>query len=292
MFRYFRFATLVQPYQYLQEISLHALLTHPAIQAVLAPFLIALLTAELLQRLRLSGLAIVAGFAITVYLASSFAFTPLSDTRKIIWLCLASGLLAIPLGLFNWSLWRSVLTVLAAAASVWVAQRALLLQPTAVALQWGTGCALYVGWLVFWMDGLHESPIRAGSAALALGLGSGAALLIAGSALLGKYDVAIGSAAAAYLFIMFVSNSHLPCGRALTLPIALVAGLSGCIAVLTLKLPWYTLAPLAIIPLAAKLPISEKSVAWVQITLLSAFTMLCALGAAYLSWHHNGWAAF
>lgn len=271
---------------------MHALLTHPATQAVLAPFLIALLTAEVLQRLRLSGLAIVAGFAMTVYLAGSFALIPLTESRKIIWLCLASGLLAIPLGLLNWSLWRAVLTVLAAAAAVWVVQRVLLQQPTAVALQWGLGCALYVGWLVYWMDDLQDSPIRASSAGLALGLGSGAALLIAGAALLGKYDLAIGSAAAAYLFIMFVSNSYLPCGRVFTLPIALVTGLSGCLAVLTVKLPWYGLVPLALIPLAAKLPISEKTSVWVQITLLSTITMFCALAAAYLSFHQNGWALF
>jgi hypothetical protein len=271
---------------------LHALLAHPAVQAVLAPFLVALLTAELLQRMRLSGLAIIAGFAITVYLASGFAYAPLTSTQKIIWLCVGSGLLAIPLSLLNWTLWRPLLTVLAAAAAVWVAQRALLQQPTAVALQWGVGCALYVGWIVFWMDDLQESPVRAGSAGMALGLGSGAALLIAGSSLLGKYDLAIGSAAFAYLFIMFVSNSHLPCGRSFTLPLALIAGLTGCLAVLGGRLPWYALAVLAAIPLAAKLPVSDRSPVWVQATLLSAATLACALAAAYLSWRINGWSAF
>ena len=271
---------------------MHALLTHPAVQAVLAPFLVALLTAELLQRMRLSGLAIIAGFAITVYLVSGFAYAPLTSTHKIIWLCVASGLLAIPLSLINWTLWRPVLTVLAASAAVWVAQRVLMQQPTAVALQWGAGSALYVGWLVFWMDDLQESPVRAASAGTALGLGSGAVLLIAGATLLGKYDLAIGSAAFAYLFIMFVSNSHLPCGRSFTLPLSLIAGLSGSLAVLTTKLPWYTLAVLAVIPLAAKLPVSDKSPVWVQATLLSSATLACALGAAYLSWRIYGWVAF
>jgi hypothetical protein len=271
---------------------LHALITHPAIQAVLAPFLAALLTAELLQRMRLSGLAIIAGFAITVYLVSGFAYAPLTGTRKIIWLCIASGLLAIPLSLLSWSLWRPLLTVLGAAAAVWVAQRTLLQQPTAVALQWATGCALYAGWIVFWMDELQDAPVRAGSAGMALGLGTGAAIMIAGSSVLGKYDLAIGSAAAAYLFIMFASNSHLSCGRSFTLPIALISALSACLVVLTGKLPWYALAVLAVIPLAAKLPVSDKSPVWVQATLLSAATLACALGAAYLSWRINGWAAF
>jgi hypothetical protein len=271
---------------------LHALITHPAIQAVLAPFLAALLTAELLQRMRLSGLAIIAGFAITVYLVSGFAYAPLTGTRKIIWLCLASGLIAIPLSLLNWSLWRPLLTVLGAAAAVWVAQRILMQHPTAVALQLGAGCALYAGWIIFWMDDLQDAPVRAGSAGMALGLGTGAAIMIAGSTVLGKYNLAIGSAAAAYSFIMFASNTHLSCGRSFTLPIALIAGLSGCLVVLTEKLPWYALAVLAVIPLAAKLPVSDKSPVWVQTTLLSAATLACAVGAAYISWRINGWAAF
>ena len=271
---------------------MQAFLTHPAVQAVLAPFLISLLVAELLQRIRLSGLAIIAGLAITVYLLGGIAFPPLTGSQKIIWLSIASGLLAIPLSLFNWSLWRPVITVLAAAGAVWVVQRTLLQQPTAVALQWGAGCALYTGWIAYWMDDLSNSPVRAGSGGLALGLGTGVTLLIAGSTLLGKYDLAIGSATAAYLFIMFVSNNHLPCGRSFTLPLALVTATTGCLAVLTTKLPWYALAALAVIPLAAKLPVSDKYSVWVQTTLLSAATMALALLAAYLSWTIHGWTAF
>ena len=272
--------------------TLHALLTYTAVQAVLAPFLVALLTAELLQRMRLSGLAIIAGFAILVYLGSGFAYAPLTGTRKIIWLALASTLLAIPLSIANWSLWRPLLTVLAATAAVWVAANLLLQHPVPTALQWGAGCALFVGWIVFWMDGLHDHPVRAASAGMALGLGSGVTILIAGSSLLGKFDLAVGSAAFAFLFIMLVSNSHLSCGRSFTLPLSLVVGLSACLALLTTKMPWYNLAALAAIPLAAKLPVSDNSPVWMQATLLSAATLACALGAAYLSWHIHGWAAF
>ena len=271
---------------------MHALLNHTAVQAILIPFLLALFTAELLQRMRLSGLAIIAGFAITVYLISGFGYAPLNSTHKIIWLGLASGLLGIPLGLLNWSLWRPVITVLAASAAVWVAINVLLQHTTPTALQWGAGCALYVGWLAFWMDDLHESPVRAGSAGMALGLGTGLAILMAGASVLGKFDLAVGAAAAAFLFIMFVSNSHLSCGRSFTLPLSLIAGVTGSLVVLTGKLPWYTLAVLAVIPLAAKLPASDKSPVWVQATLLSAATLACALGAVYLSWRIYGWTAF
>ena len=130
------------------------------------------------------------------------------------------------------------------------------------------------------------------SAGMSLALGTAAALLIAGSALLGKYDLALGSAASAYLFIMFVSNSLLPCGRSFTLPLSLVVAVTGCLAVLSIKLPWYILAPLAVIPLAAKLPVSDRSPVWIQATLLCCAGLLCAAGAAYISWRIHGWAAF
>lgn len=271
---------------------MHALLTHPAVLAFLAPFLIALLTAEVLQRLRLSGLAIIAGFAVTVYLMGGFSYTLQSGTQKIVWLVIVSGLIAIPISPGNWSLWRPVLIVLAIAAFVWVAQRALLQHSTATAIQWGVGCAVYVGWIVFWMDALADTPVRAASAGMALSLGTAAALLIAGISVQGKYDLAIGSAAFAYLFIMFVSNSLLPCGRSFTLPLSLIAALTACMAVLSAKLPWYVLAVFAVIPLTAKLPVSDHAPVWIQATLLSSAALACALAATYLSWHVHGWAAF
>lgn len=271
---------------------LHALLTNPLVQAILVPFLVALLTAELLQRMRMSGLAIIAGFAVTVYLVSGFTYVSLTGARKIIWLGFASALLAIPLSVANWTLWRPLLTVLAASAAVWVSMRVLLQHPMPIALQWGAGCALFTGWVVYWMDQLEDSPVRAGSAGLALGLGTGVALMMAGATLVGKYNLAVGSAATAFLFIMLASNSYLSCGRSFTLPLSLITAVSACLAVLTARLPWYALAPLAVIPLLAKLPVSDKAPVWVQSTLLSSATLAGALGTVYLSWRINGLSAF
>lgn len=270
---------------------MHAFLTHPAIQAVLVPFLVALLVAELLQRLRLSGLAIVAGFAITAYLLHGFVQVPLTGTRKIIWLGIASGLGAILLNLAYLPVWRAVLTVLAAAAGIWVALPLLMQHTLPTALQWGAGCALFAGWMVYWMDSLENAPVRAASAGIGLGFGSGMALLIAGASVPGRLDLAIGSAALAYLFIMFVSNSLLACGRSFTLPLALVSSLSILLAVFSGRLPWYVAAPFALIPLFAKLPVADKNPVWVQATLLSFITLACAFAAAYISWRLHGWPA-
>ena len=264
------------------------LLNHPAVQSGLAPFVAALITAELLQRMRLSGLAIIAGFVVTVYLVSDFSLSPLTTTRKIIWLGIASSLAGIALGFFNWSVWRPILTVAAAAAAIWVGLRVLQQPPLDMAMQRGIGCALYLAWLVFWMDDLRDDSVRAGSAGVALGLGSGTAVLFGGSALLGQFGLSLGAAAGAYLLIQMISNSRLPCGRSFTLPLSLISGLIASFAVLTTQLPWYALLPLAAIPLAAKIPAPEKRALWVQSLLLSLVALVCAAASVYLTWRVAG----
>lgn len=260
---------------------MHALLNHPAIEAGLIPFIVALIVAELFQRMRLSGLAVIAGFAITVYLASNFATTLGGSTHKIIWLGLGSAAVAIALTLLDWSLWRPVLAIVAGAAAVWVGLHLLLKHDVPLAMQWGAGIALYAAWVVYWFDGLRDDGISAGSAGVTLGLGTGGVVLLGASALLGKFALAVGAAAAAYLIIQVITNIRLSCGRTFTLPLSLIAALIGSYAVLASSLPWYILALLGLIPVAAKIPAPQGHALWLQAALLTCFTALFAGAAVY-----------
>ncbi len=264
------------------------LLNHPAVQGGVAPFVVALIVAELLQRLRLSGLAIIAGFAAMVYLASDFSLEPLSATRKIIWLGLLSSTLALLLMLFDTRWLRPLLAVGASGVALWVISRTIQQQEMQTMLLMGAGCAAYAAWLVYWFDGLRDDSPRAASAGVGLGLGSGGAALFGGSALLGQFGMALGAAAGAYLLIQMITNTRLPCGRTFTLPLSLVAALSGGFAILSSEMPWYVLPVLAIIPLAAKIPLPEKKPLWMQALLLSTLTLLFAAGAIYLTWRVAG----
>ena len=69
--------------------------SHPITQSIIVPFVVAIITAKLLNHLRLSGLAVIAGFCSTVYLVADFNFESLSSIRKII----LSGLTAAVIGL-------------------------------------------------------------------------------------------------------------------------------------------------------------------------------------------------
>lgn len=277
------------PFDLQVELKLHQIFNHPAVQAGLAPFLVALISAELFQRIKLSGLAIIAGFAITVYLASDFVFEPLTAVRKIVLLGLLSALLALLLTLLQPRWLNSLLPVLAGAAAIWTVQRILQQQAPQVALLWGAGCAAYVAILVWGMDKLlDQEPLRAASAGTALGIGTGGAALVGASALLGQFGLALGSAAAAHLLIQMVSNQPLPTGRTFTLPLAMITGVTGCVAVLSAKLPWYVLPILAAVPLVAWLvPLPKMSVR-IQSLLLTILTFTLVGVAIYLTWRVAG----
>ncbi|MGA9665374.1 MAG: hypothetical protein WBQ69_02865 [Gallionella sp.] len=264
------------------------LLNNPAVQAGFAPFLVALITAGLFQRVKLSGLAIIAGFAVTVYLASDFTIAPLTASRKIVLLGLASASLGLLLTLLKSRWLVSLLPLLGAAAAIWTALRILQQQPLHAVLLWGAGCAAYTAILVWGMDRLENDPLRAASAATALGMGTGGAALVGASALLGQFGLALGSAAAAYMLIHMLGNRLLPTGRVFTLPLGLIAGLTGCIGTLSATLPWYALPILAAIPLSAWLiPLPGKSLR-LQTLLSSIPAFALAAGAVYVTWRAAG----
>jgi len=268
---------------------LQELLNHPAAQAGLVPFLAGLAAAELFQRARLSGLAIIAGFAATVYLASDFDFYPLNASRKIILSGLACAALALIIDLLRLRWVGPLLLLLGGATAIWTALRILQQQEPQLMLQWGAACAAYVAILIWGMDKLlDQEPVRAASAGTALGIGTGGAALVGASGLLGQFGLALGSAAAAHLLIQLYTNQTLHTGRVFTLPLALIAGLTGCIAVLGAKLPWYALIVLAGIPLVARLaPIPGDSVR-IQSLLLIPLTFVFAIAAIYLTWRVAG----
>lgn len=262
---------------------------HPAVQAGLIPFIVALVAAELLQRVRLSGLALVLAFGATVYVTHAFSLDAQTASHKIVLLGLAAPLFAILPAVFHGPWVRPLLAALGGAAAIWMGLRILQHQPYARMFVWSAGTAFYTGWLVFWTGKLHNQPVRAGAAGLALGLGTGIAALLGASATLGMFGGALGAAAGAYLLIHMISNSHLPCGYVYTLPLALIAGLIGSLAVMSADLPWYALLALAAVPPAAHLmPLSGRPALWLQSVLLSVAPLLLAGLAVFLTWRVAG----
>jgi len=261
-------------------------LNDPMIQASLAPFTVALAVAALLFKLRLGGLAAIAGFCTTAYLAGGLALFPLTATRKLLLL----GLMTPALGLladFAFKATRRTEIILGAAyglASVWVFWSILSQKSGIGALLQGGGIAVFVGWTVGFAASLREDAVRAGAAGLALGLGAGAAAVFAASALLGLYGMGLGAASGAVLLVQMVSGRRMHAGLTFALTFGALGALVAAAALVQANLGWTELAILALVPLAARIPVPEKWPVWGQSALISSYTLACAAAACIVAW--------
>lgn len=154
---------------------MEAWLNDPMVQASLAPFLAGFAVALLLFKLRLGGLAALAGFLTTVYLSGGLSFVPLTATRKLIVLGIAAAALGAIADLaFKPRRGTQIgLGVLFGGAAIWGFWSVIAQKPAAEAMLAGGGVALFVAWTVGFMCSLQRDSLRAAAAGLGLGLGAG-----------------------------------------------------------------------------------------------------------------------
>ena len=264
-------------------------LIHPVVQGAIMPFLAGLAASVLLAPLRLGGLAAVVGFATAVYLVVGFEFSPMTTIRKVMLL----GLIAPVIGVladvaFKPTRFTTPLLALASGAiSVWVFLAVLRQKELAQALLLGGGIAAYVAWLVGFTLTLRDDSVRAGAASFAMGMGTGVAAVFAASATLGLYAMALGSASGAFLLVQMLTGRRTFAGMALTLTAGLLAGLLGAAAYHLAQLPWYALPVMALVPLAARLPVPAKWPVWGQVVALSSVMLAVAAASCFLVWQSS-----
>ena len=154
---------------------MNELLQNPIVQSSALPFVVGLVAAALLLPLRLSGLAAAAGFAAAVMAIGNFALEPLTATRKIVVLGGAAALLGAlaDLAFRPTRFTGMVLGALFGGASLWAFVSILSQKSPLEAALLGAGLVAFTAWLVAATVSLHYDPVRAGAAALALGLGAG-----------------------------------------------------------------------------------------------------------------------
>lgn len=276
----------------MDPISTATWVSHPAIQSGLAPFIAALITAESLRRLRLSGLAVIAGFCMTVWLVAGFDFEPLSSTRKII----LAGLVAATAGLLadlmtgRLHIVRHLIVASCGGVTLWVLWPVLRQKETQDLLTAGAGMMVFAMWMAWCTDRLADKPARAAVAGTALGTGTGLSALLGASALLGQMGLAVGAACGGYLLVQFLGNKPLACGRTFTFPLSLLCSAIAPAAVLLATLPWYCLPVLALIPAIACIPLPRHWTIRQQTFPLMILAGSCAALSAYMVWRETGGA--
>ena len=247
---------------------------------------VGLILAAALVRVRLSGLAAVGGFLTAVYLMGNLSFSPLTATRKLLLLAImAPALGAIADLAFKPTRFAGVwLGALFAVASVWVFWSVLAQRPATEAIALGGGFAAFVLWTVAITMTLHAEPLRAGSAGLALGLGTGIGAILGASAVLGFFGIALAAGTGGFLLVAMVRGKQVAGGTTLALSVSVISALIGVGALVLAKSPWWSLAVLALVPLAARLPVPDSAPAWLQAIIVSLYTLAVAALSCVLAW--------
>ena len=227
-------------------------LSNPAFQAGLAPFVCALVVAVVLRRSHLAGLALAAAFFAVVGLTVGYSFGALTAVRKlvIVALCFTALVAWLPSSLAVSAAGRTASGIAAAIAGIWVAWRIIEQRP-------GPGGSGLLGAAVaVYLMVLMESTLRAATrpnaaAAISLvqGVTAGLLCVLGASALLAQFGVAIAVASAALLSVQLVGAKAASGWLAGTLS-ALTLGIVDLLAVLTGSLPWYCLLPTLAVPWA------------------------------------------
>jgi hypothetical protein len=238
-----------------------AWLAQPWALSSLVPFLAGLVTAELLHRMRLSGLALLAGVFATALLAVEPAARLHLDAMPGKILAVLCGAAAFGL-LFDVvrplrPLLRYAAASAGAATMLWVGWPTLIAKPAAAMAGLGALALLHAVWTTGVYAALAQSSERVAAAATAMGVAAGVCMLADGPNALGHLTLAAGAASGAHLLIQLISNQRLPCGALFALPAGLAMALLPAAAMLAGTLPWTVLVVLALVPAAALVPVPE-----------------------------------
>jgi hypothetical protein len=260
--------------------------SHPAVQGGIAPFAAGLVATIVLWRFNLAGLAAAAGFCAAAYLLNGLTFEPLTVTRKIILVAVAAAIAGVVVDGVARSARAAGLTLAlgAGAVSVWVFWSVLSQKAPQQAVMLAAIAALAVALTVGLAHALRDAPVRAGAAALGLGLSAGVAAILGASATYGLYGIALGAGAGAFLLAQMLANRKTAAGATLTLPAAVAASLIAAGAVLLAKLAWYALVPLVLVAAVVRLPAPERQPVWLQAIVLSVYALATGAVSWLLAW--------
>lgn len=267
------------------------LLHHPAVQAGVAPFAVALLVAAILRKSRQLGLAIAAAFLCATALTMGLNFESLSSVRKLVLVGVAAAVLGCTFELIaDRPQWRHRVVVIAAAclAVLWVLQRLLMQVDASTGTLFAAASALFCVALLAGGERVSHDPLCAAAVALVLGLASGAMALLAASAQLAQLGIALGAGAGAALLVQMLSKTSAPVGWTLGLAAQVITGLVGILAVMTGSLPWYCLLPLPLVAWAARMAPAGTRPIWQRALLFGSFASVPALVAVALAWLSGG----
>ena len=267
------------------------LLSRPEIQSAVVPFVIAFLAYLGLRKITSAAWlwALLAAFLASAALINGLIVTPLTGTRKIILLVIASFFVAalLPLVMPGQNLQRRISTIITQLALLWVFWAVVSRMQSSAMVLFLVGSIGLVLVLEDLFDRVADNPAKLHSAGLSLLLGVGLSATAAASALLGQLALALAAGSGgAFLAWIFTGNLTVNQRKQsiTTLPYVMAPALLGVAAVIFARLPWYALIPLASIPLVVNLVPLKTDSRFVHALLASLPGLVIAVAVAFYIW--------
>lgn len=155
----------------------------------------------------------------------------------------------------------------------------------ALFLAGGVGLVL---WMLWAFDRVGNDEVRLHGAGLSLLLGTGLSATVGASALLGQLALSLSAASGGVLLAWVIVGKAVKSGHnsmaGQSLPYALATALLGLAAVIFARLPWYSLIPLAAIPLVTGLVPKISDTRFTNALVTSLPGLIIALAVAFWVW--------
>lgn len=258
---------------------------HPAIQAALAPFVVALLLGFALGRTRGAWLAPVAGYATYLALGPGLAFTPLTANRKTMLIVLAAPVLGFVADrLRRPHLAAAGLALLAGLASLWVFAKVLAQREGIALVAPAAFMAIAVATIVACTTALRRDGVRASAGGIGLGLGVGIASVLSASLGYLLAGIAIAVACGALAIVQALTRRPSSAGLLGTATLGIAAAYFAAGAFMLAEMPWYAFALMPTIPLAVLLPAPGAAVSLKRGTILVGYALAAAVLPTLAAW--------
>jgi len=287
------------------------LLTNPVVQAAVAPFTVALVSALLLRRFLPGGigLAVIGGFFIAVLLTTGLTLQPLTATRKIIVcglvlpfaLLLLDSITLMPQPVWLKRVLQALPASLLAVAALWVIWPVVQRQEGIAVWLMAAPVMLYAAVIIYGtvLLGRAQKPAFSAQAAnaLVLAMGTGATTLIAASALYSQLAFAVSAATGAVVIVGSLGTVK-KLSRLTVYAAAVPVTLFAAAATVYAQLPVLVLLCLALVPLFAGLllfkPLNliKSQQRWLALIIASLWTSIPAVPAIWLAWRAAGPVSF
>lgn len=265
-------------------------LSRPEIQSAVLPFLIGLLLSIGLRKFTVSAWiwAIFAAFLVSVGLINGLTLTPLTGTRKVILLILASFFVGsfIHHLILGANLRRSALSAYCLLGLFWVFWKVMARMDGLAMTLSLAGAVGLVLWLLWTFDRIGNNDSQLHAAGFSLLLGTGLAATVGSSALLGQLALSLSAASGGVLLAWVIgktASSQNPMSGQV-LPYALASALLGLAAVIFARVPWYTLVPLASIPLVTGFVPKTSDIRFFNALVTSLPGLFIALAVSFWVW--------